>query len=122
MANIKASTLKNRRNDNETSIDKVNARILSGNLVVEIEYKVVGGRKVRIPNAELPVTKEDVRDMLNRNRAVTLDELLELVGKNVMKYLQDKGFVRQQTASIFLVTKAAAKHYKLDKPMVGNYF
>lgn len=122
MANIKASTLKNRRQDNETSMDKVNARILSGNLVVEVEYKMVGGYKVRQPNAEMPVTREDVRDLLNRNRAVTKEEILEMVGQNVMNFLLKKEFIRESSSTIFYVTKAAAKNYKLNKPMVGDYF
>lgn len=45
MSNIKASTLRNRRQDNENALDKINAKILSGNNKFEIEYEIVDGIK-----------------------------------------------------------------------------
>lgn len=122
MSNIKASTLRNRKANNETALDRVNARILSGNLVVEIEYKEVNGYKVRVPNAELPVSRDDVVNVINRQRAVSKEELLEAVGMNVTNFLVKKGYIRVMNSSTFMVTVEAQKHYKLAKPVIGNYF
>lgn len=122
MSNIKASTLKARTTDTETSLDKVNARILSGNLVAELQYVEIGGYQVRVPNSELPVTREDSIQLLNRNRAVTKEEILLAVGKGVMTHFLKKGYIRQASATVFYVTVEAQKYYKLAKPMVGSYF
>ena len=123
MSNIKASTLRNRSANTENAMDKVNAKILSGNMIAEVTYEVVNGMKVRMPNAAIPVTREDSFDLLNRNRAVSVDEILEAVGTGVMNYLIKKGFIRQNgNTSIYYVTVEAQKHYKLSAPRIGRYF
>lgn len=122
MATIKASTLKNRKADTENAMDKVNACILSGNLTVEVQYEMKDGYKVRIPNRENPVNREDMLELLNGNRAITKEDILEQVGANVMAWMLKKGIIRDNGNTIYYVTMTAKKYYDLRKPAVGNYF
>lgn len=70
----------------------------------------------------MPVQVEDVKDCLNRQRALDIDELYAELGAKTVAYLVSRKYLRRVSASLFYVTKIAEERYSLSKPLVGDYF
>lgn len=84
----------------------------------EIEYAIDSkGRKVRLPNAQRPVTPADTRDMMLYNRVLEEEEILEAVGKGVLDFLVKNGRIQRDSllSTRYWITKAAQKAYDLPE-------
>jgi hypothetical protein len=109
------------KNRNPNRAGAILAKAFSGAYDPQFETDAKG-RKVRKPVADAPVELEDVRFALLNNRVVEEDDMLEAVGKGVLRYLVDnKMLVPSQTVSGLLwVTTKAKERYNL-RPVVGGF-
>jgi hypothetical protein len=85
-------------------------------LTAPIEYRVDSkGRKVRLPNADRPVTTEETVLLLKYMRAIEEEEVLEALGKGAMEYMVKAGqLVRDAACPTRLwISKKCAEAYRL---------
>jgi hypothetical protein len=78
-----------------------------------IEYRLDSkGRKVRIPNANQPVSAEEVKALFLNMRVLEEEEVLESLGKGVMDYMLKVGQL-EKDGPLLWITKACAVAYSL---------
>lgn len=120
-ATVASKTFWNRARNAVTPDAAVMCKFLSGALVVDDQFTTDSktGYKVRVFTAEAPCKKEDVRHLLLGNRVVTLEDIYSQVGKNVLTYMREKGYLKPHATipELFWVTEAAAANYGLPKVM-----
>lgn len=114
-------TRKTNRNRPMNRAEKILAKALGGGFCAQYETDALG-RKVRKPVADAPVELEDVRFALLNNRVVEEDDMLEAVGRGVLRYLTDNQMLvpSQRDASLLWVTTKAKERYNL-RPVVGGF-
>lgn len=88
----------------------------------DVDFRIdANGNKVRVTTADRPVTREDVRHCLIRQRAVEIEDLLEQLGEGVTRRLIEMEYIRPVKKltgkpSLFWVTKKGGENYDLPRP------
>jgi hypothetical protein len=101
--------------------DAIIARAMFAGKAVR-EYTIDSkGRKVRKFSADMPCSRDDVRELLVNVRMITETEGLEVVGRNTLDYMVKVGYLVRDEASLY-VTKAAAEKYALPAYMGAKTF
>lgn len=106
-----------------TGMNKPHLRALARAMFGARQYLIgTDGRRVRVFTKDDWCRPEDVREWLIGLRGVELDDALEYVSKDVLRFLIRKNHLRKDAdAGFYWITAKAARKYELP-PVLGQTF